>query len=101
MELTQDQLRKVLYYNRATGDSHRRFGTKNRKPWRRAGTRTGAGYEVIRVGGKLHYEHRLAVLYTTGSPGKPEKPRLQAWEDVNTSCAHRPQERQPSTQRGR
>ena len=67
MELTQDQLRKVLYYNRATGDFHWRFGTKNREPWRRAGTRTGAGYEVIHVGGKLHYAHRLAVLYTTGS----------------------------------
>lgn len=32
----------------------------------RAGCRTARGYRAIRFAGKLHYEHRLAILFTTG-----------------------------------
>lgn len=66
MELTQEYVRKVLYYDRQTGHFYWRFGTKNRPPWRRAGSRNTAGYDVINVGGRMCYAHRLAVLYTTG-----------------------------------
>ena len=66
-DLTQSELKRVLYYCVTTGDFFWRFGTRNRLPWRRAGTPTKAGYLVINIRGQLFYAHRLALLYMDGA----------------------------------
>lgn len=67
MKITQQELRRVIYYRPETGDFYWRFGTKNRLPWRKAGTTNSGGYMVINIAGVVHYAHRLAVLYVSGS----------------------------------
>lgn len=64
--ITQSELKRMLYYRRETGEFFWRFGTKNRQPWRRAGTPNVAGYLVVNLGGRNYYVHRLAMLYETG-----------------------------------
>jgi hypothetical protein len=88
--LTQEQLKERLYYDRETGHFYWRFGTKNRLPWRRAGTMSVAGYVTIRVGGTLYYAHRLAVLYMTGVMPKRHTDHINGiktdnrWENLRT-----------------
>lgn len=65
--ITQSELKRVLYYRRETGEFFWRFGTRNRLPWRKAGTVNGAGYVVLNIAGRVYYAHRLAMLYETGS----------------------------------
>lgn len=66
-QLTQAELKRALYYRPTTGEFFWRFGTKNRLPWRRAGTPTKAGYLIIRICGQVLYAHRLALLYMNGA----------------------------------
>lgn len=55
--ITQSELKRMLYYRRETGEFFWRFGTKNRQPWRRAGTPNVAGYLVVNLGGRNYYVH--------------------------------------------
>lgn len=66
MTLTQEALKKAVYYNPELGEFYARFGTKNRRPWRKLGTINAGGYSVIYVAGKLYYAHVLALLYVDG-----------------------------------
>ena len=66
-ELTQEQLRKDLWYNYETGHftwikhpQAKRIGT-------RAGDLTASNYRYIMIAGKKHKEHRLVWLYHYGS----------------------------------
>lgn len=65
--ITQAELKRILYYRRDTGEFFWRFGTKNRLPWRKAGTLTAAGYIALNINGRNYYAHRLAMLYETGA----------------------------------
>lgn len=65
--ITQAELKRILYYGPETDDFYWRFGTKNRLPWRKAGTINIAGYVVINIRGVVMYAHRLAMLYVDGA----------------------------------
>lgn len=58
--LTQERLKELLRYNPDTGVFTRI------KTGKEAGCLDG-GYIVLNAGGKLHYAHRLAFLWMTGS----------------------------------
>lgn len=69
--LTADRLREVLDYDRDTGLFTWKFRDDRSRSWnsRYAGTRAGtlskaSGYRHISIDKALHYEHRLAWLYT-------------------------------------
>lgn len=66
MSISQQEVRNALYYRPETGEFFARFGTKNRLPWRRVGTRNSGGYIVINLRGKNYYAHVLAIVYMTG-----------------------------------
>lgn len=66
-ELTQDELKSALHYDPASGvftwiRSLRKAPLMNRE----AGSRSQAGYRVIRLNGTLYKAHRLAWLYVYG-----------------------------------
>lgn len=69
MTLVQIYLRKVLHYNRTTGEF---FWRVDRGRKIKAGMRAGCfqksdpGYVVIRLGDKLYLAHRLAWFYVKG-----------------------------------
>jgi len=56
--LTAERLRQLLCYNPGTGEF--------RRGARLAGTTNGRGYRQIRVGARIYFAHRLAVLFVTG-----------------------------------
>ena len=67
--LTAERLRTLLSYTPETGEFVWRVdvGRHGRiKAGTIAGCLDGDGYLVIRIGGKLHRAHRLAVLHVTG-----------------------------------
>ena len=67
-KLTAERLRQVLFYDPATGVfTWREKVAKKVNVGARAGRVTSNGYRVIGVHGEQHLEHRLAVLYVTGS----------------------------------
>jgi hypothetical protein len=71
-ELTQSQLKKLLYYDHTTGDF---IWLVNRSGTARAGdtagyNHTGSGgktYREITINGRSYFAHRLAFLLMTGS----------------------------------
>lgn len=66
-ELTQDVLKKLLFYDPETGLFKRRVHTSNRiKVGEVAGSPTKRGYIAIYLMGKLYKAHRLAWLYSYG-----------------------------------
>lgn len=64
IDLTQEKVKELLYYNSDTGNFTR---IKGRRINVEVGALNAAGYLRIYVAGKLYYSHRLAWLYMTGS----------------------------------
>lgn len=63
--LTQTELKEHLHYNPETGVFTWITPRQGRKVGQEAGTDCN-GYRNIRIGGRLHYGHRLAWLYVYG-----------------------------------
>lgn len=67
MELTQNEVKQLLWYYPDTGCFYwRKALTPRMKPWDRAGSVDGQGYVQIKIGGKVKQAHRLAYLYVHG-----------------------------------
>ena len=64
--LTQKQLKRILKYNRNTGEFIKRFSSGSTKKGSAAGTVQASGYVQIEINGKGYKAHRLAWLYVTG-----------------------------------
>ncbi len=64
--LTQQILKELVQYNPDTGEFHR-IGKKSDEPIGTKSLHSKKTYIRIWVYGKLHYAHRLAWLYMTGS----------------------------------
>jgi hypothetical protein len=64
--LTQERLKELLDYNPDTGIFTRAKQVSNVKVGDRAGRVTPLGYLRIKVDGRAHMAHRLAVLYMNG-----------------------------------
>lgn len=64
--LTQQQLKKHIYYNPITGQFTWILPTSNRVKKGRPATYISQGYYFIRLFGQLIAVHRLAFLYMTG-----------------------------------
>jgi len=64
--LTQSELISLLQYEPTTGFFKWRKAKRGIAAWTIAGYTNAGGYIVIRIEGKNHYAHRLAVLYMTG-----------------------------------
>lgn len=63
MELTQERLQQVVYYDPETGIMYRYLKSIEDRP---IGSDHGEGYLRARVDGKRYLIHRLAFLYMTG-----------------------------------
>jgi len=67
IDLTQNDIRKVLHYYPETGEIRWRFGNgRNVQPWQLAGNINGHGHRVIKINGKSMLSHRLIWLYVYG-----------------------------------
>lgn len=69
--LTYERLKELLSYDEKTGIFIRikhssRFATRS-KLFEPVGTKDSKGHIQIRLDGKLHLAHRLAIFYTTGN----------------------------------
>ena len=110
--LTQCKLKKLLTYNKKTGDfywkkrriedfSHCKNPLRMMNVWNSRNTKSPAGnistlgYITIRIDKKLYYAHRLAFLYTEGyipehdvhhKNGKRSDNRWENLEHVTKSC---------------
>ena len=83
MELTQSELKQILYYNPESGVFRWRFSVARIvKPWDVAGAYS-LGYIRIRIKGKLHLAHRLAWLYVTGCWPKNQIDHINGIRDEN------------------
>ena len=66
-ELTQSELKSVMYYDQVGGVFYWRKPTSSKiKPWTKAGTPDANGYISIRLHKKFYKAHRLAWLYVHG-----------------------------------
>ena len=73
-DLTQARLKKLLDYDPETGVWRWRINRYAGQYYKQvvakagavAGATNAAGYRQIAIDGRVHYEHRLAVLYMTG-----------------------------------
>jgi hypothetical protein len=69
-EIIQDK----LIYDPASGEfTWRHGGSSNRLAGKSAGCKRADGYKIIRVGSKLMFAHRIAVVLMTGKPIEPGK----------------------------
>lgn len=67
IDITSEQLRALLHYNKKTGVFTWRVDVSDSiKKGTLAGCLVAEGYVRIRVAGRLYYAHRLAVCYVTG-----------------------------------
>lgn len=65
--MTQEELKKYLYYDMQSGNFYWKFYSGNRiKIGNVAGSKTNHGYISIRVNKHRQYAHRLAWLYVYG-----------------------------------
>lgn len=82
--LTQEELKKHLDYNPATGAFFRISQDKKRNiPNKKINGKTSNGYVVIRVNGKKYKAHRLAWLYVYGSFPKGQIDHINRLRDDN------------------
>lgn len=65
--LTAERLRQLLSYDPMSGEFRWVSARGNAKAGALAGTPGGKGYLIIRIDSRLHYAHRLAFLFMTGS----------------------------------
>lgn len=73
--ISQEDLKRILTYNRDTGEFHWNVNSGPAKKGKRAGTNSH-GYTVIGIRGKEYRAHRLAFLYEHG------------WIDPNKNIDH-------------
>ena len=67
MELTQEKVKKLFWYDAESGGLYWRCSLNNYiKPWSKAGKVTGHGYIQVHAHKKVHQAHRIAFLYAHG-----------------------------------
>lgn len=87
MDLTQERLKKLTFYEPETGDwmwliNRGRFARKGRK----AGYRHKSGYIHITIDSKEYKAHRLAFLYMTGKWPEKDVDHMNHIVDDNRWC---------------
>jgi len=70
--VSQEILKKWLYYNHTVGQFYWRHAKGNTKPWQKAGAMDAYGYISIKFMNKFYKAHRLAWLYVHGEMPKGE-----------------------------
>jgi hypothetical protein len=90
IELTQEELRRILDYNPDTGEFTWRECTcglgDNVHRRGKAGSKNGQGYVLIKILGKLYPAHRLAFLYMTGNMPNKMVDHINRKKDDNRWC---------------